>query len=409
MKWWFSPSRRRFRRAASTSRRRLPALEALERRLALSVNAARVPGGTLKITMDAPGDVANIGDGDQRQSVTVNDVSYDVVKKIEIIAEGFAGQTVNLNGSVQVSDGLIAKGVSAVNLNGSYSTGRVIIELSDKPGGIQGNGKFSAGKATFNAGNNDITLAGPNRFQGDVVIEQARNVTLTDADSALRLKRMLIDGSAVLTSRSLRTTGNPDDYLNGVDNSLTLRTISPKAEITVGSASGPNNADYTLSRETMRELGKFHNLTIGREDGQHDILVRPSVMTGNVTIRTPKGGSINAFGGIQTSGEGSVTLSSPVGGTRLGGSVTIDIGGFTVVGPLTLNKPWPILISTAGNINLEGPINDDDAPNILELDAPGCVITLGEVGNLVPLRGLRILRARDVVFKGIIRAGFVER
>src|SRR5262249_48443653 len=149
-------------------------------------------------------------------------------------------------------------------------TQRVNIQLSGKPGGIKGSGSFTVVFATFDARKNDVTLDGANDFQGDVRIDRARNVSLTDAVSTLELTRMTISGSATITSPHLRPAGKHPNIETFQGASLTLQPISPKDKIGINNAA---NAGYHLTQRQISELGGFGILTIGREDGEHEIVL----------------------------------------------------------------------------------------------------------------------------------------
>lgn len=401
---WFARQVDRKRKTGSVERRRALNLESLEDRRLLTVTAVQ-QGVRLTVSLDAPGDVAVLGGANS--NVVVNGSGFQQVQAITIQGSNASSQQVQLLGAVSAMRGLEINRVSTVRIDGRYRVGDLTINLSDQAGGIHGAGSFvTLAEARFSAPKGDITLDGSNEFNQPVSINNAVNVSLT-THRALRLARMRIQGSATLTSADLLLTSRSDNYFSQSRAPLTLQPDSRFESIIVGGS----GRGYTLRSDEIDDIQwGFGSLTIGRADGEHDILLSNVRFAHDTLIRTPMGGSITTRG-QSISGLGqNMTFLAPNGvidltsNLTLSGKGTLKLDGSVVIGARNLD-----VYAGRGNIVFAGSIDDGEKASVLDLESPEGDITLGTIGNNTPLAGLRIVRAENVNFNGNARVGYVKQ
>jgi len=368
-------------------------------------------GNTLNVSMNANGDVATIVGDPGSASISVNGTGFMGVQNITVKGTGLVQQTVNLNGSANLTGKLSVDRVSLANLNGTYTMGGSLNISTDNPmSSIIGNGAFTVAGSTRLSTDGTVDVEGANDFQGPVTVLGGKTVRLKDVNR-LALAGLEVKELAAITAGDLDLTGRRESYRSPARGRLFLYAASPTQPMTIG---GPAEG-YHLSQSDITKLGTtFSMLSIGDLADSNPITVAGLRYYTDTAIRSGRG-TITINGEMVTGlADADVRLDSYVG-TTLNAGIRAAGGNVSIFSPVTLGTPDSIQIRTAagsarnkGNIRLDGAVNEDSTPTLLQITA-GQDVSLGDVGNLRPVSGVDITSAHIVHFGHSTNAGFIKQ
>jgi hypothetical protein len=398
-------------RARSTPSGFRPLLEALEDRLAPTVNPVLI-GTTLKVTLSASGDKALLFGGSGEGVINVGSRSFKGVQSINITGEkNAAGQKVELDGNMhltgnlsidQITEFTLARGRCEIggNLNITNTTTAVSAR------NISGTTAFTVTGSTRLSTSGSVRLEGDNDFRGAVRLSAGGTEARLKDVNKLTLAELKVQKDASLTAGDLDFTGNIHEYQSKDKGTLSLHAANPTQTMTIGDTA----AGYHLSQNAIKQLRKvFGGLVLGDVAQNNPIIVQGMEYFTDTSIRT--GSTITVNGKVHTNSKDAQLVLQASGGTVLNADIDSTNGGdVSLVGPVTLGTPGEIQIHTAvdsGAIHL-GQVNDDATPTVLQVEGKK-VRFESDVGNVKPVAGVKIKNAGDVKFDGSTKAGFIKQ
>ena len=227
----------------------------------------------------------------------------------------------------------------------------------------------------------------------------------------LALAGLEVKELAAITAGDLDLTGGRQWYRSPARGRLFLYAADPTQPMTIGGTA----EGYHLSQSDITKLGTtFSMLSIGDLADSNPITVAGLRYYTDTAIRA--GHSTITVNGEMVTGLADADLRlDSIAGTTLNAGIRAAGGNVTSFGPMTLGTPNSIQIRSAagstpnkGNIRLNGAVNDDSTPTLLQITA-GHDVSLGDVGNLRPVSGVDITSARIVHFGHSTNAGFVKQ
>ncbi|MEB3282785.1 MAG: CHAT domain-containing protein [Lyngbya sp.] len=382
-------------------------------------DAATIATERGNITLTAGNETANDGGSIQIIGSGISSVTSPIPIEVTLNALG--------NGS-QITATVIGASGGIINLNVGSETATepnsITIEQFIGTSGIRGgeiNVRMLGNNSTFNVGSDlrttggeiDITV-GSIDTEGNIIRIEKIDTDRGDIDPEFGDPDDLTDRAAKI---QLYAPGNNSQIIVG-----DLNTTGGNIIITAGNeaASQPSNIIINGEANTVGESGGIIELKVLGNGGE---IITNDLFTdsGNITLRIPNG-RVNALGNIGTENipVGNLSIESAniteLNNDVFANSITTNSGGTTELNAnitttneqiyndaVTLTNDVT-LDSSAGNGNIEFNSTLNGNSN-LQLNSGSGIITLGEVGNQVPLSSLTINTTNQTNLGGNINVG----
>ncbi|POR01131.1 hypothetical protein AU468_08770 [Alkalispirochaeta sphaeroplastigenens] len=200
--------------------------------------------------------------------------------------------------------------------------------------------------------------------------------------------------------------------ISGTNSALTLQPLTTTHSIGIAGGAG----DFSLTQAEINRLQDgFASITIGRDNGQHDITIGSVTFIDPVVFRTPDGGSITVAGQITGADNASLTFNGSGATTTLNADVVTAGNPVTFDDAVILGADVTIDTTDGGgepdgaDITFNATVDADDATandRTLTLNAGtgGEISVSGEVGGAAngELAGLTITNSNGATFTGAV-------
>ncbi|WP_143559259.1 beta strand repeat-containing protein, partial [Alkalispirochaeta americana] len=192
--------------------------------------------------------------------------------------------------------------------------------------------------------------------------------------------------------------------ISGTDSVLTLQPVTTTRSIGIAGGAG----DFSLTQAEIDRLQDgFASITIGRDNGEHNITINPATFIDPVVFRTPDGGSITVAGQITGADNASLTFNGS------GVTTTLNADVVTAGNPVTFDDA--VILGANVTIDTTDGSNEPDGADItfnvtIDADAvannrtlaliagTGNVTLSGAVGGTQPLGVLTVSSAAVAEF-----------
>ncbi len=272
-----------------------------------------------------------------------------------------------------------------------------------------------------------------NNFVGPVTLSGGNNVSLAST-AALTMGATAVGGNLSLASQTSITatstltaggnitlTSDEIDLLGGAASvsgpgTLLLQPVAANVSIDIGSPPG-GTGTLDISDADIAAIAGFSSIVIGRELGEHTIVIGSASFAAPITIRTPVAGLIRTVGQLDTlaaAGAASITLDGPGSTTFLGAGLVTRGGAIAVSdavrleggGSITIDATASGTAAAGATISLSGPgtVNATAGETlVINAGTAGTVNVAGSIGGTTALGAVTVLSASDAQFNGGVR------
>ena len=272
-----------------------------------------------------------------------------------------------------------------------------------------------------------------NNFVGPVTLSGGNNVSLAST-AALTMGATAVGGNLSLASQTSITatstltaggnitlTSDEIDLLGGAASvsgpgTLLLQPVAADVSIDIGSPPG-GTGTLDISDADIAAIAGFSSIVIGRELGEHTIVIGSASFAAPITIRTPVAGLIRTVGQLDTlaaAGAASITLDGPGSTTFLGAGLVTRGGAIAVSdavrleggGSITIDATASGTAAAGATISLSGPgtVNATAGETlVINAGTAGTVNVAGSIGGTTALGAVTVLSASDAQFNGGVR------
>jgi len=269
-----------------------------------------------------------------------------------------------------------------------------------------------------------------NNFVGPVTLSGGNNVSLAST-AALTMGATAVGGNLSLASQTSITatstltaggnitlTSDEIDLLGGAASvsgpgTLLLQPVAADVSIDIGSPPG-GTGTLDISDADIAAIAGFSSIVIGRELGEHTIVIGSASFAAPITIRTPVAGLIRTVGQLDTlaaAGAASITLDGPGSTTFLGAGLVTRGGAIAVSdavrleggGSITIDATASGTAAAGATISLSGPgtVNATAGETlVINAGTAGTVNVAGSIGGTTALGAVTVLSASDAQFNG---------